>query len=75
MEVPDVATPWKSKINEVTIVAGKDEGGTRGKIVTIGGQSASSPSCHFSSTSVVGKKCFSSSSVTSLASDGTPHMP
>ena len=40
MQVPEVAVSWKSKINEVTIGATKDKGGTRGKTVTIGGQSA-----------------------------------
>lgn len=38
MELPDVKERWTSKINEVTIGATKDEGGTRGKTVTVGGQ-------------------------------------
>jgi len=38
MEIPDVKEKWTGKINEVTIGATKDEGGTRGKTVTIGGQ-------------------------------------
>ncbi len=38
MEIPDVKEKWTGKINEVTIGATKDEGGTRGKAVTIGGQ-------------------------------------
>ena len=39
MEVPDVKTSWRSRINQVTIGATKDQGGTRGRTVTIGGQS------------------------------------
>ena len=39
MEIPDVKEKWTSKINEVTIGATKDEGGTRAKTVTVGGQS------------------------------------
>lgn len=40
MEIPNVKETWKSSINEVTIGATKDQGGTRGKTVTIGGQKA-----------------------------------
>ena len=39
MALPDVKERWTSRINEVTIGATKDEGGTRGKTVTVGGQS------------------------------------
>ncbi len=38
MDIPDVKEKWVAKINEVTIGAGKDEGGTRGKTITVGGQ-------------------------------------
>ncbi len=38
MAIPDVKEKWTSKISEVTIGATKDEGGTRGKTVTVGGQ-------------------------------------
>jgi len=37
MAVPDVKEKWTHAINEVTIGATKDEGGTRGKTVTVGG--------------------------------------
>jgi acetyl-CoA decarbonylase/synthase complex subunit delta len=40
MAVPDVKEKWTHKINEVTIGATKDEGGTRGKTVTVGGATA-----------------------------------
>ena len=39
MAVPDVKEKWTGKINEVTIGAAKDDGGTRGKVITVGGQS------------------------------------
>ncbi len=39
MGIPKVNERWTSKINEVTIGATKEEGGTRAKTVTIGGQS------------------------------------
>ena len=38
MEIPDVKEKWKSRINEVTIGATKEQGGTRAKTVTVGGQ-------------------------------------
>jgi len=38
MPVPDVKEKWTSAINEVTIGATKDQGGTRAKTVTVGGQ-------------------------------------
>ena len=38
MELPDVKERWTDTINEVTIGATKDEGGTRGKTITVGGQ-------------------------------------
>jgi acetyl-CoA decarbonylase/synthase, CODH/ACS complex subunit delta len=38
MAIPDVKEKWTAKINEVTIGATKEEGGTRGKTVTVGGQ-------------------------------------
>jgi acetyl-CoA decarbonylase/synthase complex subunit delta len=39
MQIPDIAEKWTSPINTVTIGATKDQGGTRGKTVTVGGQS------------------------------------
>jgi acetyl-CoA decarbonylase/synthase complex subunit delta len=39
MQIPDVAEKWTSPINTVTIGATKEQGGTRGKTVTVGGQS------------------------------------
>ena len=39
MAVPDTKEKWTGKINEVTIGATKDEGGSRGKTITVGGQS------------------------------------
>jgi acetyl-CoA decarbonylase/synthase complex subunit delta len=38
MAVPDVKERWTAKINEVTIGATKEQGGTRSKTVTVGGQ-------------------------------------
>ena len=38
MAIPNVNERWTSKINEVTIGATKNEGGTRAKTVTVGGQ-------------------------------------
>jgi len=38
MAVPDVKEQWTSAINEVTIGATKDQGGTRAKTITVGGQ-------------------------------------
>lgn len=37
MEIPNVAEKWTSNVNEITIGATKEEGGTREKKVTIGG--------------------------------------
>ena len=37
MEIPDVKEKWTSKINTVTLGATKEDGGTRGKKVTVGG--------------------------------------
>ena len=37
MEIPDVKEKWTSKINTVTLGATKENGGTRGKTVTVGG--------------------------------------
>ena len=39
MAIPEVKEKWTAKINEVTIGATKEEGGTRGKVITVGGQS------------------------------------
>lgn len=39
MTIPDVKEKWTSQINTVTIGATKEQGGTRGKTVTVGGQS------------------------------------
>jgi len=39
-KVPDVAEKWTRAVNEVTLGATPDEGGTRGNKVTIGGASA-----------------------------------
>jgi acetyl-CoA decarbonylase/synthase complex subunit delta len=38
MQVPDISEKWTSAINSVTIGATKEQGGTRGKTVTVGGQ-------------------------------------
>ncbi len=38
MELPSVVEKWTGQINEVTIGATKDQGGTRGSAVTVGGQ-------------------------------------
>jgi acetyl-CoA decarbonylase/synthase complex subunit delta len=38
MAIPNVNERWTSKINEVTIGATKEQGGTRAKTVTVGGQ-------------------------------------
>jgi acetyl-CoA decarbonylase/synthase complex subunit delta len=40
VELPDVKVSSRSRINEVTIGATKAQGGTRGRTVTVGGQSA-----------------------------------
>jgi len=37
MEIPDVKEKWTGAINEVTIGALKEEGGTRAKTITVGG--------------------------------------
>jgi acetyl-CoA decarbonylase/synthase complex subunit delta len=39
MAIPDIKEKWTSKINVVTIGATAEEGGTRAKTVTVGGQS------------------------------------
>jgi acetyl-CoA decarbonylase/synthase, CODH/ACS complex subunit delta len=39
MAVPDVKERWTSVINTVTLGATSAEGGTRGKVITVGGQS------------------------------------
>ncbi len=36
--IPNVKERWTAKINEVTLGATKEQGGTRGKTVTVGGQ-------------------------------------
>ncbi len=38
MELPDVKEKWTAQINQVTIGATKDQGGTRARTVTVGGQ-------------------------------------
>ncbi len=38
MEIPDIKEKWTSRINEVTVGATKEQGGSRAKIVTVGGQ-------------------------------------
>jgi len=38
MAIPDIKEKWTSQINTVTLGATKEEGGTRGKTVTVGGQ-------------------------------------
>ncbi len=40
MSIPDVAEKWTGKVNELVIGATPNEGGTRGKTVTIGGAGA-----------------------------------
>ena len=37
MPVPDTGDSWSGKVNEVTLGALKDSGGTRGKTITVGG--------------------------------------
>jgi acetyl-CoA decarbonylase/synthase complex subunit delta len=37
MAIPDVKEKWSGSINEVTLGATKEQGGTRGKTVTVGG--------------------------------------
>jgi acetyl-CoA decarbonylase/synthase, CODH/ACS complex subunit delta len=39
MAIPDVKQKWSSRVNAVTLGATQAEGGTRGRTVTIGGQS------------------------------------
>lgn len=39
MQIPDVKEKWTSSINEVTIGATKEQGGTRSATVTVGGES------------------------------------
>jgi acetyl-CoA decarbonylase/synthase, CODH/ACS complex subunit delta len=38
MQIPDVKEKWTARINEVTIGATREQGGTRGSTVTVGGQ-------------------------------------
>ncbi|MDD5672955.1 MAG: acetyl-CoA decarbonylase/synthase complex subunit delta [Chitinivibrionales bacterium] len=38
MQLPDVNEKWTHRINTVTIGATKEQGGTRGKTITVGGQ-------------------------------------
>lgn len=38
MEIADVKETWTSKINTITIGATREQGGTRGKTVTVGGE-------------------------------------
>lgn len=40
MEIPDVKEKWTARINTVTIGATKEEGGTRTKTVTVGGETS-----------------------------------
>ena len=44
--VPDVKETWSGKITEVTLGAGPEKGGTRGKTVTVGGETGL-PFLHF----------------------------
>ncbi|MFW6137693.1 MAG: acetyl-CoA decarbonylase/synthase complex subunit delta [Spirochaetota bacterium] len=37
MDIPDIKEKWSGKINQVTIGATKDQGGSRAKTVTVGG--------------------------------------
>ncbi len=37
MEIPNVADKWTGSVNEITLGATKDKGGSRGKTITIGG--------------------------------------
>jgi len=46
MQVPDTSESWKTSINVVTIGATQDEGGTRGKVVKVGGASCI-PGAHY----------------------------
>ena len=38
MQIPDVKEKWTARINEVTIGATREQGGTRGSTITVGGQ-------------------------------------
>ena len=40
MGIPELKENWKNKINEVTIGATQEQGGTRGSTITLGGQKA-----------------------------------
>ncbi len=40
MGVPELKENWKNRINEVTIGATQEQGGTRGRTITLGGQNA-----------------------------------
>jgi len=40
IEIPNVAEKWGGGINEVTIGATSENGGTRGKTITLGGSKA-----------------------------------
>lgn len=46
MEIPNVKKSWPNTINPITIGATKEDGGTRSKVVTVGGQSTL-PFLHF----------------------------
>ncbi len=46
MQIPDVSSTWENEISSVTIGATKEEGGTRGRTITIGGETAM-PYLHF----------------------------
>ena len=39
MEIVDTKEKWTNRINSVTIGASREQGGTRGKVVTVGGES------------------------------------
>ncbi|MBS3788042.1 acetyl-CoA decarbonylase/synthase complex subunit delta [Candidatus Bipolaricaulota bacterium] len=49
MQIPDVSSTWENEINSVTIGATEEEGGTRSRTVTIGGETTM-PYLHFEGT-------------------------
>lgn len=46
MQIPDVSSTWENQISSVTIGATEEEGGTRSRTITIGGETAM-PYLHF----------------------------
>ncbi|MEE9200133.1 MAG: CO dehydrogenase/acetyl-CoA synthase subunit delta [Candidatus Brocadiales bacterium] len=69
MEIPSVAEKWSGKVGEVTIGATKDEGGTREKVVKVGG-AACVPGMDFEGN--VGNKPVIAMEVLDTAPEGWP---